>query len=204
MNPDDAPKMSDDVVKRWVDRAIKRDADQGNFGMKKLLEYRRASSTPGTYWHGGYPGLKAFDTVLPPSSTGYVSAAVVIRERKVTSLLHLSSATYDPSFVYVTTNRALARDHAAGWSNWNFIRTGIWEPGRLYSVTPVSVIIPDFVPPVCCCGTHGAGSVCCFKTTSAIVDYVDDELILPVQSSGWKSIGAILSNEYEAWTKEKG
>jgi hypothetical protein len=189
-------QVGDELARAWVRNRIKQAAECGDFDHARLLEYRLASNTPETFWHGGYPGLKAFDFIEPPSVSGYVSAATMIRDVKIEPLYHLASATYDPSYIYLTHNRALARDHAAGWSNWNYIQTGIREPGKLYSVTPIGVVIPDFVPPVCCCMTHGPETPCCAKVKSAIVDYVDDENILPVLSPGWLSTIDILSRVY--------
>jgi hypothetical protein len=201
--PDPADYLTDSQVKSWVHQRIKQAADCGDFDHARLLEYRLASNTPETFWHGGFPGLKAGDFIKPPSDTGYVSAATVIRDLEFAPLFHLASATYDPSYCYITHNRALARDHAAGWSNWYYIQTGIREPGKLYSVTSLGLVIPDFVPPVCCCMTHGPETLCCAKVRSAVVDYVDEEEILPKLSPGWIFTVDVLSRLYKNVWKVK-
>jgi hypothetical protein len=194
-----ADYMTDEAVGRWVRNRIKQAADTGDLDHARLLEFRMASNDPERWYHGGFPGLSMGSTVQPPTVTDYVSAATMIRDVKLEPLYHLASATYDPSFVYITHNRALARDHAAGWSNWNYIQTGIREPGKLYTVTPTSLVIPDFVPPVCCCYTHGPETPCCAKVRSAVVDYVDDEQILPILSPGWLSTIDVLGQVYNVW-----
>jgi hypothetical protein len=115
-------------------------------------------------------------------------------------LYHLASETYDPSMVYITHSLALARDHAAGYSNWLYITTGVREPGKVYSVIPMDLVIPDFVPPCCCCLTHSIETECCAKTKSAMVDTVYDEDVMPVMSAGWVSTIGVLAKVYNhAW-----
>lgn len=77
--------------------------------------------TPPTYWHGGRPGRKRGEFLLPPQITGapsssdFGAAAVHRRDR-----------------VYITTDKAAALLFAAGWPD-----------GVVYECEPIGAIEPD-------------------------------------------------------------
>lgn len=77
-------------------------------------------------WHGGAPGLEVGAWLLPPRATGYPCRSDV---RALDA--GLSQITYRPEFVYVTSDRDLAKGYAATWTRPTDGRVG-W--GWLYRV----------------------------------------------------------------------
>ena len=78
------------------------------------------------YWHGGMPGLKVGDRILPPCESG--------TERRL-----IDSLPYAPpddvardDVVYLSTDRNVAKGYAA-----------YYPDGALYEVRPVGELEPD-------------------------------------------------------------
>lgn len=79
------------------------------------------------YFHGGYPGLKPGDLILPPDTTG--------TERRLSATAaELDAPAYSTrtDVVYVTTGRDVARAFAA-----------FYPDGALYRVEPRGDLEPD-------------------------------------------------------------
>jgi hypothetical protein len=76
------------------------------------------------YFHGGVPGLRSGDLLLPPAATGTARALT-------TELGHLGTFARSDR-VYLTTDRAAARAFAA-----------CYPDGALYVVEPVGDVEPD-------------------------------------------------------------
>lgn len=79
------------------------------------------------YWHGGAPGLKAGDLIVPPppGAVGHlVDGCAVCEARRAGQ--QLPDDDNNPTWVYVTTDREYARLYAAGYPR-----------GALYVVDPV-------------------------------------------------------------------
>ena len=79
------------------------------------------------YWHGGVPGLRPGDELLPPTITGN---KIALTARYVPSTVDADHARHDR--VYLTTNRAAARAFAACYPN-----------GALYIAEPIGATEPD-------------------------------------------------------------
>lgn len=80
-----------------------------------------------TYFHGGYPGLKPGDLLLPPDTTG--------TEHRLSAIAaeHNGPAhSTRTDIVYVTTGRDVARAFAA-----------FYPDGALYRVEPAGALEPD-------------------------------------------------------------
>ncbi len=79
------------------------------------------------YWHGGVPGLKPGDVLVPPEVSGVSDALSEYRE-----MFGVDPALLRRDRVYVATDRQVARAYAA------------FRPsGSLYEVRPEGVLEPD-------------------------------------------------------------
>jgi hypothetical protein len=184
------------------------------------------------FFHGGRAGLKAGDRILPPSQTGFVRAQQVMREigwraplgphdredpgvraRWWKTYALEDRPGYSPERVYVTSNLALARDHAAGAANWGQI-TGIPDPGRpagLPGDAPVGHVYEvagDFVPEYdfwpsgrCCCTRHGTERTCIYQAGGAVVVRPVYE-VQAARTMTWRLVSAGLHAGYERWREE--
>ncbi|MFE1264433.1 hypothetical protein ACFW5X_28385 [Streptomyces albogriseolus] len=79
------------------------------------------------YFHGGFPGLKPGDQLLPPDATG-------TDHRLSSYALALGGPAHATrtDVVYMTTDRQVAKAYAA-----------FYPDGALYAVTPESPVDPD-------------------------------------------------------------
>ena len=84
---------------------------------------KRRPTKDSIYWHGGYPGLPPGGRIKPATEMGYSSTP-------------RGETPHDPSRVYVTTIRSLARSYAASY------RLGRM-PGAVYNVLPLDDLEPD-------------------------------------------------------------
>jgi hypothetical protein len=192
--------LPDDDATRIMDKELRRLAElnTGNKDIARLWEERRAAVDLTSYYHGGYPGLRAGGILQPADDTGYVSFRRVVADMNITGLI--PDRTGDHSNVYITHNVRLAKDHAAGWSNWHYLQTGQREAGAVYRVIPLGLVIPDCVYPVCCCLTgHDLDNPCCAKTKSAMVSFVLQAEVWPIVSPGWDSFLGTMSLVYKRW-----
>lgn len=80
-----------------------------------------------SYFHGGYPGLKPGDELLPPDRTGTDH-----RLSSYAAALGGPAHTRRTDLVYLTTDRQVARAYAA-----------FYPDGALYQVLPASPVDPD-------------------------------------------------------------
>lgn len=78
------------------------------------------------YWHGGAPGLKPGDVLLPPDATGASSLA------EYRAAVGAGGDVLRTDRVFVATDRQVARGYAALKPN-----------GALYEVRPEGVLEPD-------------------------------------------------------------
>lgn len=80
------------------------------------------------YFHGGYPGLKPGDHILPPDLSG--------TDRRLSSyaaeIVGADHPTARTDVVYLTTERNVARAYAA-----------FYPDGALYQALPVGPVEPD-------------------------------------------------------------
>ncbi|MFF2964284.1 hypothetical protein ACFVT1_36580 [Streptomyces sp. NPDC057963] len=103
------------------------------------------------YFHGGVPGLKPGDRILPPDSTGTEHRLSAYAE-EIDGPAHARRT----DIVYLTTDRQVARVYAA------------FRPdGALYRVEPVGAVEPD--PD---CMSPGLSWRCRAATITAVVDPV--------------------------------
>jgi len=104
-----------------------------------------------SYFHGGYPGLKPGDLLLPPDQTG-------TDHRLSATSAELGAPAYATraDIVYVTTLRDAARSYAA-----------FYPDGALYRVEPVGDLEPD--PD---CAEPGLSWHCPAARIAAVVDPV--------------------------------
>lgn len=103
------------------------------------------------YFHGGYPGLKPGDLILPPDQTG--------TEHRLSAIAaeHGGPAySTRTDIVYITTVRDVARAFAA-----------FYPDGALYEVEPHGVLEPD--PD---CATPGLSWQCQAAEIRTVVDPV--------------------------------
>jgi hypothetical protein len=103
------------------------------------------------YFHGGYPGLKPGDLILPPDTTG--------TEHRLSAIAaeHGGPAySTRTDIVYVTTGRDVARAFAA-----------FYPDGALYRVEPDGELEPD--PD---CATPGLSWQCPAARIAAVIDPV--------------------------------
>lgn len=90
------------------------------------------------WYHGGFPGLKRGQQILPPSVTGAVSiadTAGVVPD----GLAELVGKVYRPEVVYVTQVFADALFFASVAPAYG----GITRGGDVYEVTPDGPLVPD-------------------------------------------------------------
>jgi hypothetical protein len=80
-----------------------------------------------SYFHGGVPGLKVGDSILPPDQTGTDHTLSAYSAE-----LDGGPHTTRRDVVYLTTDRQVARAYAAGYPD-----------GALYQVMPYSPVDPD-------------------------------------------------------------
>lgn len=83
---------------------------------------------PTRWWHGGAPGLRPGDRILPASRLSDVAALGYA----------LEGYPADPSTVYITSDKTLARAYAGKWTDGTR-RIG----GDLYNVRPRGQLNPD-------------------------------------------------------------
>jgi hypothetical protein len=183
---------------RAVQTEIQRLANLGSKTAAQIWQARKTSYDPENFYHGGYPGLEAGGYLQPADATGYVSFRRVIAEMHIPGILPHRPG--DHSYVYLTHNVQLAREHAAGWSNWHCIATGEREAGRVYKVIPMSLVIPDCQYPCCCLTGHDLAVECCAKVKSAMVSYVYED-VWPIQSAGWDKFLVVMGDIYGQWKK---
>jgi hypothetical protein len=79
-------------------------------------------------WHGGAPGLRAGDALLPPSQTGAYSRATISLEEGLTDIAQR------PDLVYATTDR----DFARAWAGLHTTDGQTFGGGALYRVELVN------------------------------------------------------------------
>lgn len=106
-----------------------------------------------TYFHGGVPGFRPGRRLLPASEL-----------KLPVPKYAMPGYDTDAGFVYVTTDRRLARSFAAIWIDVIGLRVG---GGDLYEVTPTTDLLPD--PDF----AHTDGL--CFATRSAVVRRVVEQ-----------------------------
>lgn len=105
---------------------------------------------PVRYWHGGVPGLRPGDAILPPSESATT-------RRLVNSAPHSIPADIArDDVVYLATNREVAKGYAA-----------YYPDGALYEVQPDAEIEPD--PD---CRVDGLSWRCARATVLRVVDPV--------------------------------
>lgn len=104
-----------------------------------------------TYFHGGYPGLKPGQLILPPDTTGTEH-----RLSAITAEHGGPAYSTRTDIVYITTGRDVARAFAA-----------FYPDGALYRVEPDGELEPD--PD---CATPGLAWQCRTARIAAVVDPV--------------------------------
>ncbi|MFC6081004.1 hypothetical protein [Sphaerisporangium aureirubrum] len=106
---------------------------------------RHGPVDPGTQlWHGGYPGLKPGDLLLPPDQTGILTTAQILTDRGVDPhALGMEPDRMRRDRVYLTTGRELARAYAACWTIESDAGVREGPPGALYLARPIGESWPD-------------------------------------------------------------
>ncbi|MCI0386193.1 hypothetical protein [Streptomyces sp. CNQ085] len=104
-----------------------------------------------TYFHGGYPGLKPGDWLLPPDATGTDH-----RLSSYAAVLGGPAHATRTDVVYLATDRQVARVYAA-----------FYPDGALYMATPESPVDPD--PD---CNVPGLSWQCPRAVVVAVIDPV--------------------------------
>ena len=89
---------------------------------------------PRRFWHGGAPGRKPGDKLLPPSITG-----LTFTRRDMSIAQGLTEIAQRADLVYLTTDRELARAYAGLWTLDDQVLGG----GALYRVEPDEPPEPD-------------------------------------------------------------
>jgi len=198
----------DERLRQAMIREVGKFSDVTRLETERWLSKRQSSNEPDAWYHGGCPGLSMGQMVLPASATGFAPLQQMLTDMGITSSIYVDmiDPSYDPDFVYITHNRALARDHAAAWCAWNYIKTGQWEQGRMYRVSPASLIVPAYSPGrrgvnICCCMTHGPDTPCSAKVKSAMVDTAE-EMVSPVLSGVWLKLYDNLRPVCDLWRKK--
>ena len=102
------------------------------------------------YFHGGVPGLKPGDAILPPdeSGTDHTLSQYVTDERAAHGRRR--------DVIYMTTGRQVARGYAA-----------FYPDGALYEVAPVGPVVADLD-----CSTPGLSWQAAAATVVSVVDPV--------------------------------
>lgn len=201
MNPDDANRRMKDNISRLQSGHAKR------FGlsesMPNRMAYQAESYDAHTWFHGGYPGLGMGSSVLPAASIGYRGMQDMLIDLGLNGagFQEFIDPRYDPSSVYLTRNRGMARDHAAAWSAWNYITTGKWEPGKLYKCDPVGLITPVIYPMLCCCLLHGPETFCTVRCASAFVYSAEVEVTSVLQGRYAPLYEYMRTTIYPRWVK---
>lgn len=83
------------------------------------------------WWHGGAPGLRAGDLLLPPCETGVITRVQILEEAGIISPDYMESDRNRLDRVYLTHNKELAKAYAYSWG---------WETlgrGALYVARPI-------------------------------------------------------------------
>lgn len=122
-----------------------------------------------TFFHGGVPGLEAGDRIL--------SAA----DLKIRVEYHLLGNTYDPSFVYFSTDQVVASAYAGRYES----PEGPF-PGDLYVIRPEGEVSGDPDYP---------DSTCIFKAKSAVVTAIVERGIRITAREKLRRLGANLAWE---------
>jgi len=89
----------------------------------------RRKNAPTRYWHGGWPGLAVSTVLKGPAELGIVMPNHLI-----------DGDPTDPTWLYITTDRSLAKGFAAQWRHQS---TGPLVTGDLYRVEPIGDITED-------------------------------------------------------------
>jgi hypothetical protein len=118
------------------------------------------ADAPVRWYHGGFPGLKRGQQILPPSVTGTISVADKslgddsLRERVV--------KVHDPALIYLTRDVADARF----WASLAPAHGGKNRGGDVYEVTPDGPLVPDpdYLP------KDGKSMACSSATITRIVE----------------------------------
>jgi len=113
------------------------------------------------WYHGGVPGLKRGQQILPPSVTGAVSVA----DKMITAPAaerELIAKVHDPDLVYITQD---IRD-ARLWASMAPAYGGHRRGGDVYEVTPDGPLVPDpdYLP------QDGKVMACCSATIVRAVE----------------------------------
>ena len=90
------------------------------------------------WYHGGFPGLKRGQQILPPSVTGAISVADKVIDAP-DEMREAVGKVHDPSLVYLSQDIADARFWAALAPAYGGKNRG----GDLYEVTPDGPLVPD-------------------------------------------------------------
>lgn len=104
-----------------------------------------------TYFHGGFPGLKPGDLILPPDKTG-TSRTLSQYVAEMNGPEHARRT----DLVYLTTDRQIARAYAA-----------FYPDGALYAAIAASPVDPD--PD---CTAPGVSWQCPYAVVAQVVDPV--------------------------------
>lgn len=133
--------------------------------MPSVVAGEHTASTRAAYWHGGAPGLQVGDYILPPSvtRTRYTLSAYVGEEE--------SRAGYQPTRVYLTSEREVAEVFAAMYPN------GGW----VYRVEPEGQLEQD--PDV---AERGMSWVCERARIVAVMP-LDEERVIDILTSIWEA-----------------
>lgn len=95
--------------------------------MGKAARVRRRRPTGGPYFHGGAPGLRVGEILVPASQLGLSYQYLALQH------------TYDPDWVYVTTDEGVA----AAYASRHVTGAGQTVPGDLYEVQPLDELLGD-------------------------------------------------------------
>ena len=90
------------------------------------------------WYHGGFPGLKRGQQILPPSVTGAISIADKVIDAP-DSMREQIAKVHDPDLGYLSQDPADARL----WASLAPAYGGKHRGGDLYEVTPDGPLVPD-------------------------------------------------------------
>lgn len=110
------------------------------------------------WYHGGFPGLKRGDKILPPSVTGAFSVA----DLEDSDLAVRVAEVHDRNLVYLAADAADARL----WASLHPAHGGRNRGGDLYEVTPDGPLQPDpdYLP------DDGGSMACCSATIVRVME----------------------------------
>lgn len=175
---------------------------------KRLRDGSPVATTEALY-HGGRSGLNIGDLILAPKLTGYLRPQVCAVQSGVPVRWLDDKPSYRSDYCYATRYLPLARDHAAGFSNWSAVTSAADVMGRLgsvYEVRPFNCLLEFDWPVVACCclQSHPIYEPCQFRAKRFQITRVVEKDIQAVHNQQWRGMLQTLGHSYRVWTERSG